>query len=478
MPNSSIISGIAWSFLEQLGRKGVSLLTTLFLAKLLTPHDFGIIASISLFLALANSLMDSGLKQALIRRVNLSQVDCDSIFYLNLTLGSISYIALFIMSSYIASFYNEPKLEIFIQVSSLSIIINAFQIIPSATLARELNFRAQMYASIPASIISGTLAIILAYNNYGAWALIYQSLASSLLLSIFLVAKVDWRPQFNISIKPIREMWGFGSKLFLAGLSEIAFKNGYTLLIAKLFGIASSGHYYFAEKIKDILLNQLVTSIQSVTYPALAQLQNKPEKLNEMYRTMICSMTFFLFPTMLLTAAFAAPLVNSLFGQKWKLAIPFLQLMCLSSTLFPIHSISLNILKVLGRSDIFLYLEFYRKIVATIVLVISYRYGITGILLGQLSLSVINLIPNCYFASKLISYPLKDLLSDFYPQLLLSLTVSACAYALNCSIEDMDIFKIVAIGPASLLIYILLSSKLNFKAYLISKNLILKRLPR
>lgn len=349
-----ITTGIIWNFTEQLGRRGIEVVITLLLARFLAPSDYGLVAMMAVFLAVAMSLMDSGFKQALIRLQDAGQIDFNTAFYANLCLGAFSYCLLFLAAPYIAAFYEEPRLVILIRVVGMNILINAFQVVQSAILSRELNFKAQLQAAIPAGIISGIIAIGLAFVGFGVWALIAQMLLASMITTVLLWWLQGWRPTVGFSRPSLRDMYNFGYKLFLSGLLDTIFQNLYVIVIAKLFATTVAGHYFFAKKIKDLVISQLVTAIQNVTYPALATFQDDDIRLKAGYRKIIGITTFLLSPVMLLLAAVAEPLFVFLLPEQWHAATMYLQLMCIASVMYPLHAINVNILQVKGRSDLFL----------------------------------------------------------------------------------------------------------------------------
>ena len=253
------ITGIIWNFSEQIGKRGIGIIVTLLLARFLAPADFGLIAMMAVFLAVAQSLMDSGFKQALIRLQGAKQVDFNTAFYANICLGIISYFLLYLAAPFIAQFYEEPRLIILIRVAGLNILIHSFQVVQSAVLSRELNFKAQLQATIPAGIISGIIAVGLAYMDYGVWALIAQMLLASLITTALLWKLQGWRPSFSFSGKSLGSMYNFGYKLFLSGLLDIIFKNIYVVVIAKIFTASIAGYYFFANKLKEIVISQELT---------------------------------------------------------------------------------------------------------------------------------------------------------------------------------------------------------------------------
>src|SRR5690554_1832441 len=449
-------TGVLWNFGQQLATRGVGILVTLLLARFLVPEDFGLVAMMAVFLALGSSLMDSGFREALIRLENITQEDYATAFYANIVLGLISYGILFAAAPAIAGFYEEPRLVDLIRVASLSVIIMSFQVVQVASLSRKLNFKAQLKASLPASVISGVVAVALAYVGWGVWALVSQMLLNSLAQTGLLWKMEGWRPTRQFSWPSLKGMYNFGYKLFLSGVLDTVFQSLYVIVIAKVFSAPVAGLYFFANKIKELIVQQLVRSIQAVTYPALASVQNDDARLKQGYKKIVVLMTVTLFPGILFTAALAGPLFEILLPEKWYSAVLYFQLLCLAALMMPLHSVNLNILKVKGRSDLFLYLELVKKAMHGVVLLITYRYGVTAVIIGQIIISCLSYIPNSYFSSKLLGYGVKEQVQDFGPILFAAL-ISAIFGYLSIGVIDMHvIIKVFIIGMLMLALYVLL----------------------
>lgn len=450
-------SGILWNFFEQLARRGIGVFVTLMLAYFLTPEAYGLVAMMAVFLALGASIMQSGFNQALIRMPEVTQTDYNTAFFANIGLGLFAYLLLFLSAPYIAEFYEEPQLILLIRVAAVSIVINAFQVVQQANLSRALNFKAQVKAVLPASVVSGLLAIGLAYLGWGVWALIGQMLLAAFLQTIFLWIVQGWRPTRDFSTPTLKEMYGFGYKLFMSGVLDTIFQNLYVLVVAKLFSATVAGLYYFANQIKQLVIQQLVSSIQTVTYPALSKLQDNDESLRRGYRRVISVSTFLLFPAMLFLAVMADPLFAIFLPEKWFTAASYLQLMCIAAMLYPLHSINLNILKVKGRSDLFLYLEIIKKAVAVVVILISYRWGVYGLLIGQIVTSVLAYLPNSYFSNKLIGYGVSKQLRDFGGHFAIAGVISVLALYAYHSLEISSLVMVFILFPLMGLTYLCVS---------------------
>ena len=468
-------TGILWNFAEQLSTRGIGIAVSLLLARFLVPEDYGLVAMMAIFIAVAGSLMDSGFMQALIRKQDATQVDFSTVFYTNLALGGLAYLLLFSAAPFIAGFYDETRLIVLIRVAGIGIIINSFQVVQSAILNRALNFKAQMKATVPATIISGIIAVVLAYVGWGVWALIAQMLISAFLITVFLWSMKLWRPTLTFNRQSFNDMFSFGSKLFLSGLLDTVFTNIYVVVIAKIFSTTVAGHYFFAENIKKLVLDQIVSSISTVTYPALATMQHDNVILKAGYSKVIQITTFLLFPAMAMMAALAEPMFRVLLNDQWLPAVPYLQLMCIAGLMYPLHSINLNILKVKGRSDLFLYLEIIKKVSIVFILFVSIKYGVIGILIGQIFSSVLSYLPNSYFSDKLIGYSVREQIGDFLPCLMLSGVVAGVVYiALSVSILPA-LAELIVFGIAAAVLYLLGAYTLKLQALTLTLQMIKER---
>jgi Membrane protein involved in the export of O-antigen and teichoic acid len=458
-------TGVFWNFLELTGRQGINVLVTLLLARFLTPGDFGLVAMLSVFFSIANALMDAGFRQALIRKKDATPVDYSTMFYTNLALGLLSYGLLFISSPAIASFYNEPRLILLTRIVGIVVLINSFQFVQVVDLTRRLDFKTQFKVTVPAGIVSGIVAVIMATKGFGVWSLVAQMVISPLLITISLWAINTWRPSFAFSVASFRELFSFGSKLFLSGILDIVFRNVYVIVIGKLFAATVAGWYFFATKVIEIVLGQLSGSIQKATYPALASIQDDDARLKNAYRKVIKATVYIVFPTMTFLAALAEPLFRLLLTPGWLPAVPYLQLLCVSALVYPLHVVNLNVLQVKGRSDLFLYLEILKKGIIVFVILISIRFGIYGLLLGQIATSFLAYIPNSYFSARLINYPAKEQLGDVIPTLGIALLSGAVMFLIGL-LPDSEASLLIFLSQVIVggIFYILLSWVIKLEA--------------
>jgi O-antigen/teichoic acid export membrane protein len=466
------ITGVIWTFFEQLFRVGIQTITTLILAWFLLPEDFGLMAMISIFFAIAQSLVDSGFSQALIRKKEVSQTDYSTAFYTNLALGLLTYTLLLVSAPFISSFYNEPRLVVLVRVVGLVVIINSFQLVQVADLTRKLNFKIQFRVTLPSAMFSGIVAIFMAAMGFGVWSLVAQMLISSFASTSLYWVINKWRPSKDFSVKSLNEMFGFGSKLLASGLIDTAFQNIYVIVIGKLFSATLVGYYFFAQRIQELVANQLSSAVQKVTYPALSTIQDDNIALKAFYRRIIQVVTYIVFPSMIALAVLAKPLFSLILKEDWLPAVPYLQLLCIVGLLYPLHAINLNILKVKGRSDLFLYLEIVKKLMIVIIILISVKFGIFGILIGQIISSFLAYIPNSYFSIKLIDYSVAEQLHDFIPTLLLAVTMGVFMYATGLVLPLGEFGYVLVIGLAGATFYVLTNYLLKTPAQLLMLQIV------
>lgn len=464
------VKGVGWSFIDNIASSGVTFLVVLVLARLLTPAEYGIMAMIAIFIAISNSIIDSGFSNALIRKIHIDRIDYNTVFYFNLLVSIVIYLLLFFASPAISSFFKEPILINVTRIIGWVVIINALAIIPRTIFVRNIDFKTQTKISLISSISSGIIGIGMALSNMGVWSLVGQQISRQLLNTLFLWIFCKWRPVWEFSIKSFRELFGFGSKLLLSGLLDTIYKNIYYIVIGRFYTSSQLGQFTRAEQFKTIFSSNLTTVVQRVSYPVLSSIQEEPERLREAYRKVIKITMLVTFACMLGLAAVSKSLLLILIGEKWLPAVHFLQIICFSGMLYPLHAINLNILQVKGRSDLFLKLEILKKVIAIGPIIIGIFCGIEYMLYGSVCTSFIAYFLNSYYSADLINYSTKKQITDILPTFLVSLFTSAAMWSL--SLLDLSAYIIF---PCQLLLGVILIFLIYEKMHL-SEYLEIKRL--
>jgi O-antigen/teichoic acid export membrane protein len=450
------LKGTFWSFAERFTAQGIHFLVMIVIARLLSPKEFGLIGMLVIFLAVAQSLIDSGFSQALIRKQNRTDVDKNTVFYFNIVVSVILYLLFYLISPWVASFYEEPHLSEIMRVICLVVVIDSFAVVQRANYVVAIDFKTQTKATLIAAVVSGIIGIYLAYHGFGVWALVYQQISSSAMNVIVLWAFSHWYPRLIYSWKSFKDLFGFGSKLMLSGLIDTLYRNIYQLVIGKVFSAESLGYYTNAHKFSDLPSSNLTTVLQRVTYPVLCTIQNEDDRLAIAYRKFLRLSAFIIFPLMCGLGALANPLIDTVLGAEWHFAAVLLVPLCFQMMWYPIHSINLNLLQVKGRSDLFLKLEIIKKIIGVSILFASLPFGLLVMCYAGIGSSILCLSINTYYTGKLIAVGFFKQMKDVSVSLLLSLTMFATIQGVIIFFED-NVMKLVIGFIAGVLYFLVVS---------------------
>ena len=432
---SKTVKGVVWSSIERFSTQGVQFLIMIIMARLLTPKDYGLIGMLAIFLAVAQSLIDSGFSQALIRKQDRTDVDNSTVFYFNIVVSSALYLILFIAAPFVADFYNQPELTSVMRVVCLGVILNSLAVVQRALLTVRIDFKTQAKASLSAAVISGCIGIVLAYCGFGVWSLVVQQLLNLSVNTLLLWIFSKWRPIAVFSWKSFHELFAFGSKMLASGLLDTLYRNIYPIVIGKLFSASSLGHYTRAHQFSEFPSSNVTGIIQRVTYPILCGIQDETERLAIVYRKFLKLSAFIIFPLMIGLSAVARPFIDIALGTQWGFCGQLLQIICFAMMWYPIHAINLNLLQVKGRSDLFLRLEIIKKILGITVLCITAPFGLVVMCYGQIFNSIVALVINTYYTGKLINVGFIRQMKDLLPTILLSLTMFGAILLVNGFIE-------------------------------------------
>lgn len=459
------VKGVLWSSLERFSVQGIQFVVMIVMANMLTPHDYGLIAMLAVFIAVSQSLVDSGFSQALIRKQDRTEIDNSTVFYFNIVVGFLLYGLLFVAAPLIADFYNEPQLISITRVIGLSVLINSFVVVQRALLTIQIDFKTQAKAALTAAIVSGILGIWMASTGYGVWSIVAQQLANLGINVVLLWILSHWRPLWTYSWASFNNLFGFGSKLMVSGLIETLYRNIYLIVIGRLFSASDLGYYTRAHQFTDFPSSNVSAIIQRVTYPILCSIQNEDERLSDVYRRFLRLSAFIIFPLMMGLAAVAEPLVLTILNEQWLFAATLTSIICFQMMWYPIHAINLNLLQVKGRSDLFLKLEIYKKIASICILCITIPMGLIAMCVGGFFSSMISLVINTYYTGKLIGVGYFRQMKDLMPIFLLSVSMGIVVYcSIHCLTFSPDILLIIGIS-IGVIYYVLLASLLKFNEF-------------
>lgn len=448
--------GVLWSSVEQFSVQIIQFVLGLIMARILSPHDYGLVGMILVFTSIAQTFVDSGFSNALIRKQNKTEVDYSTAFYFNVIVGLVAYFILFFLSPFIARFYNEPLLELLTKAISINVFINSLGIVQRARYSIKVDFKTQAKATTTSVLISGIIGLWMAYSGYGVWAIVWQSVIRNGLNVLLLWIFAKWLPQLQFSWQSFREMWSFGYKLLLSGLIDRIYGNIYQLIIGKVFSAQDLGNYTRAHQFASFPSSNINGIISRVTYPILSSIQDDDARLERVYRKYLRLSAFVVFPLMVGLSALAEPLIIYILTEKWRASIILLQIICFNMMWFPIHAINLNLLQVKGRSDLFLKLEIIKKIIGVTILCITVPIGLVAMCIGGIFTSIFCLVVNTHYTGKLVNVGFWLQMRDLLPTLLLSLAMGVVVL-LSVWFIPSNLLKLIVGVVVGVVFYILVA---------------------
>ena len=447
------VKGVAWTSLDQVMNLGFGFIIGVILARLLSPSDYGMIAMIAVFNAIAMAFVNSGFGSALIRKPDLTEDDNTTAFSFNIVVAIVMVGVLWLVAPWVAKFYDKPILASLLRAEAFLLLISSLRIVQNTQLSRALNFKALMIINVASQVIAGVIAIVAAYRGFGVWSLVIQHYVSGIIGLVLLWVISPWRPRGKWNKVSFSYLWGYGSKMLASGLLDRIYSNIYPIIIGKLFSAADLGQYTRAKGYAAIPSTGLTGVIQQVTFPVLSQIQGDDDRLRDAYRRMLRFSVFLVFPIMIGMAALAYPLVVALVTDKWVQCVPYLQVISFASMWYPVHAINLNLLQVKGRSDLFLRLEIIKKAIVTIAIFVCVPFGIIGICYGAVVTSLLCLAINTYYTGKLINVGFFRQMMDMTPTLINSLVMGAAIYLLTLPL-DSNVLKLAVGIPAGMVFYL------------------------
>ena len=412
---SKFISGVIWGIVEKFAGLFVGFIITIVLARILTPADYGLVNMIYIFTVLGTVLLDGGFGQALIQRKNITDKDISSVFYINIIMSLLVYGLLYMCAPLIAGFYRQPALIPISKVVFLTIPINAFCIIQHTLLTKELQVKKLTYVSIISSVISGLLGIMLAYMDYGVWALVCQSVSYQLVRSISLWFFSKWRPILEFSLSFIRSIFSFSMNLLGVFTLAAIFQNIYTVLIGKIYNVTDVGFYNQAFRLQNIASTSVTSAIDRVTFPAFSKFQDDISKLKSVYKKITVLTMSIYFPFMMCLTVVSENLVEVLLTSKWLPSVPLFCLLCIAEAFYPLRKLNSAVLKALGKGKSYFRLNFINYAISAISIVASYKFGIFYLLVGYAVSTLVCSLLNMLVCGRAIKYNLLEQIKDLLP---------------------------------------------------------------
>lgn len=386
---SKTIRGAAWSGFERIANQIVGFVVTIVLARLLVPSDYGVVGMLTVFLSISQLFIDAGFSSALIQKKDRTDADFSTVFWCNLAISLVCYIALFVASPWIAEFYHMPALKNLMRVLGLVLVINATYTIHVTRLTAILDFKTQAKVSFANCILSGIVGITMAAFGFGSWALVAQSIFRSFFCCVAYWVLTKWHPLFLFSTKSFRRLFAFGSRILAASCLHTLYTNISPIIIGRKYSAASLGFYSRADSLVALPGGVFQSTLGRVIYPVLSSIQDDELRLRAAYNKYLRVITAVVAPSMLLLAAVSEPLILTLIGERWVACVPYMMVLVIGWMFDPIILVNLNMIYVKGRSDLVLKLEVVKKLIAIAIVVTTVQFGVFWLCVGRAVYGVI-----------------------------------------------------------------------------------------
>jgi O-antigen/teichoic acid export membrane protein len=454
----------------------LSLLISVFLSRLLLPSDYGLIGMVAIFISFSELLINGGFVDAIIVKKNVSDIDLSTVFIYNLFASILLYLILYFSANSISLFFQEPKVLSIIRVIGLNIIINSFSVVNRAKLNRDLKFKALSIIRIISVIISGFTGIFLALSNFGVWSLVFMSLVNSSITTLLFSIATRMRLKLIFDLNSFKDFFKFSYKILLTAFLASLYNNLYNFIFGKFYSTSILGYYSKANNLKDIVSSPFSNVVLSVGYPILATFNDDRERLSNALILMLKNVSYISFPLILGLISISDSLIVFLFGSQWSSMVPYFNVLLLSIIFFPHNSLNLSLLKIIGRSDLFLILDIYKILIGLSILGFSvlFNLGINGLFFSILITSLFAFLVNNVYSKSFFNYGLCSQIKDFFPFLILSLLMFFAINILDQIFVFIPIIDIILFPIFGAFVYFGLSFILRIKEFYFYFNQVYK----
>ena len=472
-----VFSGFVWKFLERISSQGMSFVIGIILARLLLPSDYGVVALVHVFIAIANVFVTSGFSAALIQNKNADDLDFSTILYCSLCASLVLYGVSFFTAPFVADFYGVPELTQITRVYALILILYGYNSVQSAWVSRNMVFKKFFVATLFGTIVSGAVGLFMAYNGMGAWAIVGQSM-TNVVVNMFVIRMIiPWRPKLMFSFSRAKKLMSFGGKVLGADLIGTVFNELQQILIGRMYTPADLAFFNRGKSIPYLITNNIDNSINAVLFPAISNHSDDPVAMKQMVRKGIKMSSYVMFFFMATLAIVAEPFIELLLTEKWLECVPYLQLVCVSGMIGTVSTANLQAIKASGNGGTLLKLEIVKKPVYLVLIVVAACISVKAVAwtfpIYAIYSSLINMIPN----KRILNYSISEQVRDVTPASLLTIMMFAFIYPLNI-FEMSCLPKVLLMGATCAIVYILCSWLFNVETFVFLRKAIVNQVKK
>ena len=432
---------------------------------------------IHIFMTIAQVFIVSGFSSALIQKKDADNLDFSTILHCSILLSMILYLILYIVSPNIASFYNEPQLTSVTRVLGLTLLLSAYNSVQQAWVSRHMKFKLFFFSTLSGNVVSGIVGVIMALMGYGVWALVAQSLSSQIINTIVLANLIEWHPKFAFSKTRAIPLIQYGWKILGSDLISTIFFQLRQLLIGRFYSASDLAYYNRGVHIPEMVSTNIDKSLVQVLFPAMSNYSDSTEKIKELTRKSMRLTSYAMFFLLTVMIVLAEPLVRIIYTEKWLACVPYFQLMGLTKMIQTVSHANIQSFKAAGRSDLVLKLEFIKKPIGFLLIILSFPISIFALALTLPLYGLFSAFVNAYSNRNVLGYTIREQLADLKPAIVLSIGIYILSYSYML-MDIPDIAKILLGLIISILFYLGLSHLLKLESYMYCMNKIKKYLKR
>lgn len=468
--SNSIMGGLAWKFGERFLSQGISFVVSLVLARLVLPSDYGLISLVMVFINLSSVFVTSGFGTALIQKKDADDTDFSTMFICSVACSILIYAIIFLCAPFVAAFYRQPALTMVLRVFALQVPLGTYNVIQNAYISRNMLFHKLFLSTMISTVISGAIGIGIALAGGGIWALVAQGIGATLTSTAVLAFTLPWRPKKKFSVPEAKSMMKYSSRILMADLMGTFFGELRSLIIGRVYTSADLAYYSKGQQLPSLLTSNLSTSVMTVLFPAMSDLSEDIAQVKALAKRSIQVLSYIIFPALFGLAAVMKPLILLLYTDRWAECIPYAQILSIGLSIGVFGIIPLQTIKAIGRSDVILKLEFIKKPVYVLLLLIGVRINVLAIAVTMLLYDTYGTFVNMLQMKKHIGYGILEQIRDIFPSLALTCVMASAVYVIPM-VGGLALTLVIKVA-AGVGIYAVGSVVLKLDAFVYLKNLI------
>lgn len=422
-------SGMMWSAIQKYSMEIIGFISSIILARLLTPDDYGAIGMLAIFMSLAQVFIDAGFGSALIQKKEPTQTDYSTVFFFNIGMSLVLYLILFFSAPAIASFYRMPILSKILRIQGLILFIYAFSIIQQNQIRKSLHFKKLSIITIITSVTSLIVTVTMAFMGCGVWALVAQNFVGALLPCVFFWITINWRPSWVYSWSSFKELFGFGSYMFFTHLFTTFSQRITGLLVGRWYDSTTMGYYSKASTTSKYATLSISGVMIQTTYPLYASVQDDKQRLINVVKRITSTLAYITVPMLCLLILVAKPLFVFLYSDRWLDSVLYFQILCVGGIAGCLLSVNQQTIAAIGKSKVFFVWAIVKESMGIALQIVGLLvWGIMGLLAGKVISLWFSYFVNISLVSKYIGYKNYQQFKDLLPVVLVSIVASAIAY--------------------------------------------------